>query len=248
MITKPLLSLIIPVYNGCDFLEDTLNLLDAWRGDRKEQIEICIINDGSTDNTKKILEKIPSSFGIKIITIEKNSGKGAAVRAGIEVALGEYMAFTDADLPYGLNVIDAMLNKMRVEPKLDLLYGSRAHRDSTVRHGYGFLRLLGRAFFSVVVRLFMSTDVADTQCGIKMLSRSLATAVGRLGQVDRFAFDIEIFVIAFVNNFLVESFPVELAHRRKSSVRVVADTINMLWNIIAIRARLLRGFYILSHK
>lgn len=248
MIIKPLLSLIIPVFNGHDFLEDTLKLLYAWRGERKEQIEICIINDGSIDDTKEILESIPASFGIKVITIEKNSGKGVAIRAGIGVATGEYVAFTDADLPYGLNVIDTMLNKMRAKPLLDLLYGSRAHHDSTVRHGYGFLRLLGRAFFSVVVRLFTPTDVVDTQCGIKIFSRPFATAVGRMGQVNRFAFDIEIFVIASVNNFLIESFPVELAHRRKSSVRIVADTINMLWDIMAIRARLLRGLYILSHK
>lgn len=248
MIVKPLLSLIIPIRNGQDFFEDTLKRLYALHGERNEQIEICIINDGSTDNTKKILEGIPPSFGIKVIAIEKNHGKGAAIRAGLEVATGEYLAFTDADLPYGLTIIDIMMNRMRAEPKLDLLYGSRAHHDSTVRRGYGFLRRIGRAFFSVIVRLLMPTNVADTQCGIKMFSHSLAVAVGSMSRVDRFAFDIEVFVIAATNNFLTESFPVELAHRRESSVRVVADTIYMLRDIFAIRARLMRGFYTLSHK
>ncbi len=239
---NPVLTLIVPVYNGEDFLAATLANLIKWRNGRSE-IEIIIVNDGSTDATESIIKEAQKQSDLRSILLAHNKGKGAALRAGLASAKGSVVAFTDADLPYGLESIDAMCERIRTAPALQLLYGSRSHHKSVVRKDYGILRKFGRLFFSLAVRILAIPGVPDTQCGIKMLRRELVNAAVKLARLDRFAFDIELFTIARQNGMIMEPFPVELNHRRESSVRVVVDTLKMLFDILRIRLRSIRGFY-----
>jgi dolichyl-phosphate beta-glucosyltransferase len=96
----------------------------------------------------------------------------------------------------------------------------------------------------VVVRWLVIADVRDTQCGIKLLSRSFADLVLACSTVDRFAFDIELFVIALENKMSIQDFPVVLNHRKESSVRIITDTILMLIDIVKIRLKIWQGVYV----
>ncbi len=236
------LSLVIPAYNAGDFLEETMVRLRTMLLARPDW-ELLVVNDGSVDTTQKIL--MNSLSGIpraRSLDLSGNRGKGAALRAGMREARGTFVAFTDADLPYGLAVFDAMLSRMKREPLLALLYGSRSHTDST-QQGYGLIRGLGRLFFGTLIRVILP-DVGDTQCGIKLFRRELAQKIAEKGSIDGFAADIEFFVIARAQRMRYQDFPVALAHRKESSVRVVRDSFLMLKDMGVILYRRWRGDYV----
>lgn len=236
------LSLVIPVYNAAPFLRETLRRLGEALS-RHADWELIVVNDGSRDETARILEEeLPRLPRARAIHLPRNTGKGAALRAGFHAARGELAAFTDADLPYGLSVLDAMRERMEQYPELHLLYGSRHHALSRERAGYDRVRRLGRLFFSAVIRCLLP-GVVDSQCGIKLFRRSLARRCAEKGSIDRFAADIEFFVIAKVAGLRFEDFPVELNHRTESSVRLVRDTLRLLADVFVIACRYWRGVY-----
>lgn len=239
------LSLIIPVFNGAVFLSETLGAAAQWIEHSARHIQLIMVNDGSTDKTQDILADFANAHAYcMVLNLPVNRGKGNALRSGMAYATGEYVAFTDADLPYGLSVFECMIGVIRENSAVYLLYGSRAHQASAVIRGYGLIRKAGRLFFSLAARVFLALDVKDTQCGIKLLRRELAQAAVKLTRVDRFAFDMELFVLARVNFWTYQDFPVELTHRKESSVRVVNDTFGMLRDMIRIRRNLSNGTYV----
>ncbi len=236
------LSLIIPAYNAGAFFEDSLRRLQEMLATRPAW-ELIIVDDGSSDRTQEIsalsLKDIPRARNLRL---SRNQGKGAALRAGMREARGAFVAFTDADLPYGLAVFDAMLAQMRQDERFALLYGSRSHTHS-VQSGYGLIRVLGRRFFGGLIRAIMP-DVADTQCGIKLFRKELAQKIVEKGRIDGFAADIEFFVIARAEKQAYRDFPVLLTHRKESSVRLVRDSLMMLKDMMQIFYRRWRGDYV----
>jgi dolichyl-phosphate beta-glucosyltransferase len=115
---------------------------------------------------------------------------------------------------------------------------------SREKRGYGFLRRLGRSFFSRVIRFLVVPNVLDTQCGIKMLRSELAKQVVAKGVINRFAADIELFIIARANHWRYEDFPVELNHRKESSVRLIRDTLIMFKDVLRIKWNFWRDKYV----
>ena len=168
--------------------------------------------------------------------------KGLALRHGFAASEGKYVAFTDADLPYGLEIINKMYRTMEGNRTVALLFGSRSHSLSK-SSSYGWLRSAGRNFFSNVVKNLVISDVKDTQCGVKMLRADLAHRTAVSAMANRFAFDIEIFAIARQNQLQYQDFPVTLSHRKESSVRLIKDTLLMLYDIVKIRLRMQQHFY-----
>ena len=236
------LSLVIPVYNGSAFLSEKISVFLTWlRGGTGR--ELVVVDDGSVDTTAALLETIRLEPRCRIIRQDHNCGKGAALRTGLAAATGTYVGFTDADLPYGLPVLDGMLEILKNNVRLGIVYGSRSHRESSGLKNYGWLRTAGRYFFSFIIRWGVSTDVVDSQCGIKMFSRVFAQEIIRRARIDRFAADVELFAIAKVLGYEYCDFGVTLTHRRESSVRLFKDTVLMLKDIVRIRYRVKHGRY-----
>lgn len=232
------LTIIIPVFNGGRFFKESLKNLEVWLKKHNNRFELIVVNDGSSDNTLRVLENFKKQIpNYLILDLKENRGKGFAIKEGMKRASGDYIGFTDADLPYGLEVFDQMLNVMRANPDLSFLHGSRHHALSRSKKGYGFIRSIGRLFFSHTIRLLAVPNIPDTQCGIKMFKRDFVEVALQKSIIDRFAFDIELFVIAKMNNLTYQDFPVELSHRRESSVRLVKDTLLVLKDVLRIRAR-----------
>ncbi len=232
------LTIIIPVFNASAFLGESLKKIENWLRSRGGKIELIAVNDGSTDNTLVILENFKKQIpNYLIVDLKENRGKGFALKEGMKRASGEYIGFTDADLPYGLEVFDQMLKLMKNNQKISFLYGSRSHVLSRSKRGYGIVRSMGRLFFSHAIRLLAVADVLDTQCGIKMFKSEFVNTAFQKSIIDGFAFDIELFVIAKIRNLTYQDFPVELSHRKESSVRLVRDTLLMLKDVLRIKIR-----------
>ncbi len=234
------ISIIIPVFNAAQFLEiSILRVLEFVKKFPPNTYQFIFINDGSIDQTFDILNKyLGNRADFLIINNKINRGKGYILREGIKCAKGKIVGFTDADLPYGLEIIEKMMELFNEYPGLQLLYGSRKHSSSSVLSGYPFFRRMGSNFFSKVTNFLLSLNVDDTQCGVKLFSKKFANLIISTTVIDRFAFDIELFVIAKINNLMIRDIGVSLNHQKISSVRMIVDTFNMLKDILRIRFRL----------
>lgn len=176
------LSIIIPSFNEAATIGRIIQQVKT-QNFKNIAKEIIVVNDGSTDSTKKIL-----SFqkGIKIISLPKNQGKGAAIRAGIKQATGAYVLIQDADLEYDpadiQSLLDPILNK-----KAEVIYGSRflgPHKNMLFWH------LMGNKFLSFITNFLYNTTLSDMEVGYKLIPKKLLDSITL--KENRFGFEPEI--------------------------------------------------------
>ena len=154
---KILLSIIVPLYNEEKTLLEILNNLYKLK-DHQENIQIIVVNDGSTDRSQEILDRNKNLYD-EIIINSTNNGKGNAVRKGLEVSRGEYVTFQDADLEYDpmdfLKFIN-LINKFSP----DLIIGSRFNYSDYTRSHYIFNKI-GNKFLTFLFNIFYNTTFTD---------------------------------------------------------------------------------------
>jgi glycosyltransferase involved in cell wall biosynthesis len=151
------ISIIIPVFNEDKSILKVLNRIYETV-DSKVNYEIIVINDGSTDNTLKILEENHTLYN-QLITYETNYGKGNAVKKGLEVSKGLYIFFQDADLEYDpieLNKFIKLINLF--DP--DLIIGSRFNYSEYTR-SHNILNKFGNKLITLIFNLFYNTTFTD---------------------------------------------------------------------------------------
>ena len=118
-------TLCIPLYNEEAILAETIDTVSAYMTAAfPDHFEVIFIDDGSTDNSKAILEE-RCSGPVRYLSYQPNRGKGCAVRQGMLAGEGDYIIFTDCDLAYGLDVIPEMVALFDEHPEYDAVVGSR---------------------------------------------------------------------------------------------------------------------------
>lgn len=151
------LSIIVPVYNEGKTILTVLQKLNNLKK-FYQNIQIIVINDGSKDNSLKILESNKSLFDILINNLT-NRGKGNAVKKGLEVADGDYITFQDADLEYDPEDFKKFLNLINmVNP--DLIIGSRFNYADYSRSHY-ILNKIGNRFMTFLFNIIYDTTFTD---------------------------------------------------------------------------------------
>lgn len=154
---KILLSIIVPLYNEEKTLLDILSNLYKLKN-HHENIQIIVVNDGSTDRSQEILNENKNLYD-DVIVNSTNKGKGNAVRKGLEVSRGEYVTFQDADLEYDpmdfLKFIN-LINKFSP----DLIIGSRFNYADYTRSHYIFNKI-GNKFLTFLFNIFYNTTFTD---------------------------------------------------------------------------------------
>ncbi len=162
------LSIVIPAYNEERYIAtllDRIKAVDLGRLGLDRQI--IVVDDCSRDRTAEIVSAIP---GVQLVRMEKNGGKGRAVRAGIAVATGEYLIIQDADLEYDPEDYLPMLEALFAETG-DIVYGSRylgrgRHANQSIA------AYLGGRSLSVVGWLFTGRYLTDTVTALKLFHRA----------------------------------------------------------------------------
>ncbi|MDD6093721.1 MAG: glycosyltransferase [bacterium] len=124
---KPLVSVIVPVYNAEKYL---VKCLDSIINQTLKDIEIILVNDGSTDNSLKIIKDYKNKYKDKIVIIDKkNEGQGVARNEGMKVASGEYLTFIDSDDYIDKNMLSDMVEVAHAK-KADIVYTSSMFEDT----------------------------------------------------------------------------------------------------------------------
>ena len=236
MTARPQLSIVVPAYDEATRLPQTLAALLARFPDATT--EIVVVDDGSTDDTARIArDALAGHPGTQVVALPENRGKGAAVRAGVATTTGDVVLYMDADLATDLTVLDGFLARLA---DADVVVGSRAVPGSTVIHTTRLRAALGRTF-NRMVRLLTRLDVHDSQCGFKAFRGDVARLVFALGQVDGFAFDPEVLLIADRLGYRIVEVPVTWTAVEGSSVRPVRDSLRTGAALVAVVVRLRRA-------
>lgn len=230
------LSIVIPVYNFEKRLGEsvkTLGMFYANYKSRNEGLEIIFVDDGSTDNTRFLLSKMMSPF--RSIHLDRNQGKGAAIKAGMADARGEYIFFTDIDIPYDLEAIDRAF--VEFQKGHGIVSGSRYLAGSSSTQPRKLVRRLSSKVFSSLANLVLISHVADTQCGFKGFRSEVAKDIFSEIRSSGFTFDVEMFYHAQKKQIPTAFIPVLLIDNSDSSVHVFKDSIKMSLDIFKLYIR-----------
>ena len=237
----PELSIVIPAYNEARRLPETLRRTLAYLKARPISAEVIIVDDGSTDETPRIIDAWSPNFpGLRIVSNGRNRGKGYSVRHGMLEARGRVVLFTDADLSAPIEEADKLLGALA---DADAAIGSRGVDRSLIEiHQSAFREFAGKVF-NTIVRLITGLPFADTQCGFKAFVRERARIVFEQQRIERFGFDPEILFLAKRHGLRAAEIGVRWAHDPATKVHVFRDSLRMLFEVLAIRWNWLLGRY-----
>ena len=206
------LSIIIPCYNESKDIAKNTDIVKQYLLEKNIDHEIILVNDGSKDTTKEVIEAIP---GVLAVSYEPNRGKGGAVKEGIEHATGDYVLFMDADLSTDINAIEKVVEQV---PNCDFLIGSRHAKDSVIKKKQPVLRVFIGWCCRLLVNMLFHTKLKDTQCGFKAIRLDVAKKFAEKQLVNNFAFDVEYIYIAKLNNLSIQELGITWSDDRESTV------------------------------
>jgi dolichyl-phosphate beta-glucosyltransferase len=229
-----LISLVIPAYNEADRVPATLVRVREYFDALDEPYEVLVVDDGSQDRTVPIVEAAAAEWPqLKVICLPVNSGKGAAVRAGMLAARGEHRAFSDADLSTPIEELPRL--RERLESDYQVAIASRALPGSSVEvHQPGRREMMGRAY-NRILRLVALPGLHDTQCGFKVFTAEAAVACFEPLRTMRFGFDAEVLLRARRHGWQVAEVAVRWEHKEDSRVSPVRDSARVFYDTLRLR-------------
>lgn len=160
------LSVIIPVYNESKSIEEILQRVKAT----DMATEIVVVDDGSIDGTRDILKKMDGKKRVRVIMHEKNQGKGAAVRTGLDAATGDVLLIQDADLEYDPRDYPILLKPIQ-EGLADVVYGSRFLGGP--RRVAMFWHMVANYMLTFMTNILYNTILTDMETGYKVFRRKV---------------------------------------------------------------------------
>ena len=226
---KPLtLSVVIPVYNE----KETVATLLARVRAVELPMEIIVIDDGSTDGTREILESLRPSID-RLILLERNMGKGAAVKAGFAAATGDAVVIQDADLEYDPQDFRDLLGPI-MTADADLVFGSRM-TGAKPQRAYYFWHYVGNWVITSITRVLYNTTLNDIYTCYKMIRREHLAGLNLTS--DGFEFDAELVAKLLKRNLIVFEVPIAYYGRSYEQGKKIRwyHTGRVIWNLLKYR-------------
>ncbi|KQM83939.1 glycosyltransferase [Agromyces sp. Leaf222] len=226
------LDVIIPAYNEELRIGAALEALCTQFAGHPDRIRVLVVDNGSVDGTVEVVDRVRSR-GVRIEIVNcRTPGKGAAVRAGVAHATAPYIAYVDADTSVPPHVLATGLALL--EHGWEGIVGSRRALGGEYAVAQPLLRRVGSRAFNLAARTVVG-PLSDTQCGMKMFRRELATALFAESKIDGFAFDVEILARARAAGMRLMELPITWTDSAGSSFAPVKDGIASFREIARVR-------------
>jgi glycosyltransferase involved in cell wall biosynthesis len=161
----PDVSVVLPCYNERDHVEQELKRIRAALDAAGMTYELICVDDGSTDGTREVLQKIP---GVRLILFPRNQGSGTARRIGTQEATGRVVVWTDADMTYPNDLIPELIREL--DDNYDQVVGARKSEAGT----YKFFRVPAKWAIRRLASYLTSSSIPDLNSGLRAFKRSVA--------------------------------------------------------------------------
>lgn len=233
--SKPYLSLVLPLYNEGPTLEQSLGTIYKSLQKIKKSWEVILVDDKSSDNTLAIVKKIlPNLKNTFLIAHQENQGRGKTVSDGIKVSKGIYSGFLDVDLEVSSDYIPLFIKEL--EDGYDCVIGNRFYEKNIT----AVTRVVSSVGYKLIVRFLLNLPIDDTEAGYKFFNREKILPI--LNQIKNkgWFWDTEICARSFWAGLRLTQIPVLFIRRldKKSTVRLIPDTWEYLKNIYKFRSQI----------
>lgn len=237
------LSVIIPAFNEERRLPGTIRSINGYLTEEGADFEILVVDDGSQDQTAAVVRELANEFSaLKLVQLERNCGKGRAVKEGILRARGDFILFTDADLSTPMNHLPDLLATIR-EQSCHIAIASRTVKGAKlIRRQVWYREAMGK-LFGHLMRALLIRGVRDSQCGFKCFTREAARTTFSKLTCQNALFDMEILVIAGRHGYRIAEVPVAWSHDPDSRlVYNLRGSLSLLHEFLRIRRHWQVGF------
>jgi len=232
-----MISIVVPAYNEEKRIRGSLVEACSFLNDTGLDYEMIVVDDGSTDSTSEIVQRLASDIpNLRLVSYEKNRGKGYALRTGVLVTRGDSVLVMDADLSTPMEELWKLMPCL-AEGQADVVIGSRALALSDIIRKQPWWRQGMGKIFNSIVRILVIDGFSDTQCGFKLITGKVARELFGRAMVDRFAYDVEILALAARKGYRITEVPIRWINSPESKVNPVKDSLRMLVDILRIRIR-----------
>ena len=222
------LSVIVPVYNERATVAEVVRRMR--RVDLDIDLEIVMVDDGSTDGTEKILAALQDST-LHVVRHPVNRGKGSAIRTGLEQARGDLVLIQDADLEYDPDDWPKLLAPI-LKGRADVVYGSRFRGE---RQSVALSNWMANRFLSVATNLLYGTSLSDRGSSAKLFERHVLDGIDL--RAERFDFEPEVTAKVLRQGHRIYEVPISHAARRRDEGRKFSweDSVRHLWTLLRLR-------------
>ncbi len=222
------LTVLIPVYNEIHTIREILKRVqNTGLAD-----EILLVDDGSVDGTRDILEELNGQGPIKVILHEKNQGKGAAVRTGIKNASGDVLLIQDADLEYDPRDYPKLLKPLE-EGLSDVVYGSRFL--GAPRRVAMFWHMVANKLLTLMTNILYNTILTDMETGYKVFRKEVIADIPL--HAKRFEFEPEFTAKILKRGVRIFEVPISFNPRDYEEGKKIglSDAFEAVWALIKYR-------------
>ncbi|MDD4734569.1 MAG: glycosyltransferase family 2 protein [Kiritimatiellae bacterium] len=215
----PACTVIVPCYNEQESIEKTINLFRT-RLSKPDDLEFVFINDGSSDQTGDLLEKMTAGHkNMRVVHHERNGGYGSALKTGIRRSHSEWIAIVDADGTYPIDQLETLIGQAH---DVDMVVGARTGDDVT----YPLIKKIPKLFITAYASWIAGRKIPDINSGMRVFRREIAEKFFHLFP-DGFSFTTTITLAMLTNHYDVRYVPINYATRvGHSKIRPIRDTLN----------------------
>jgi glycosyltransferase involved in cell wall biosynthesis len=224
------LSIVIPVFNERNTVVEIVRRVRSVELPGGLDREVVIVDDGSTDGTREVLDQLRDST-VRIIKNPVNQGKGAALRTGFAAATGDLVIVQDADLEYDPEDYPRLINPV-LRGKARVVYGSRFTGE---RRNMLFLHWVGNRFLSLVTNVLYNSTLSDMETCYKLFDRELLDTIDL--RSDKFEIEAEVTAKLLKRRVRIYEVPISYAGREFDEGKKITwrDGFSALWTLLKYR-------------
>lgn len=218
----------MPVYNERETIQEIIRRVK----ESPVVNEIIIVDDGSTDGTREILDGLRNEKLIQVILHDKNMGKGAAVRSGIQAVTGDLLIIQDADLEYDPRDFPKLLQPIK-EGIADVVYGSRFLGEA--RRPIYFWNMVANKILTLTTNILYNNILSDMETGYKLLKKEIASSLNL--KAWGFEFEPEITAKMLKRKVRIYEVPIRFNPRLYSEGKKIKmkDAFIAMWTLVKYR-------------